>query len=161
MTDKAAEERWARFRPVRGLATVVPTLSLSEQMAVYQPLLPGPAFWAVDSAARRIEDRATLDARFLAEDGDAGSQGLMPDSLRFALLATERFAGTCGHDIMQSCADVPGTRIAFSRIYALGPGVARVSVLWSGNGFAEEVMFRLEQREQKWVVTDKMTVMIT
>ena len=159
-TDKAAAERWARFSNVPGSAPpTVLTLSVPEQLAIYEPLLPRPAFSAVDSTGRVIEDRATLDARFLADAG--GSTRRMPDALREALLATERFAATCDHDVMHPCAEVGGTRMAFSPIYGIASGIVRVSVLWSGGGFAEEVMFRLEHRAGKWVVTDKMTVMIT
>lgn len=162
-TERAAgRERWARFYSAgsaRGDDTPVSTMTPAEQVAIYEPLLPGPTFWVADSAGHPIDDRAILDARYLS--GGARKER-MPDALRAALLATERFAASCDHDIMHSCAEVTGrTLIAFSPIYGIAPGVVRVSVLWSSDRSGEEVMFRLEQRDGKWIVTDRMTTMIT
>jgi hypothetical protein len=162
-------ERFAPFHlPVdhsRGRASAVAQLSEQEQVAVYTAVIA--AFSERTRAAK-----PWLKPRLLSNESGYARHDPMPSPLLRRLLATLVFRGSCPSTERPPC-EAAGGVYTVSRIYQIEPGVLRVFVAFVANpersdsrytimsNFAAEEVFRVEQRQKRWVVTQHETVMIT
>jgi len=167
--DSTAASHLARFGWLRGVgrgdaASVMP-LGAEQQAAIYR-LLAMSFFPARGDAADTSTGPARLDARpwveshRLPHEGGYARSQPAADSVLHALLESGQFEGACGTAPWPACPRGRTARYAFSAIYRIEPGVIRVFAVRSTT-YAQEKMFRVEQRGSGWVMTDETTVMIT
>ena len=152
------------YGSMRGDAASVMPLSAEQQAAIYRLL--ATSFFSgrlgADTATGRARGgaRAWVEIHTLPHEGGYARSQSLADSVLRALLDTGHFEGVCGAAPWPACPRDGTERYVFSAIYRIGPGVVRVFVVRSGT-YAQEKMFRVEQRGSGWVVTDDMSVMIT
>jgi hypothetical protein len=140
-------------------------LSAEQQGAIYRlvaiSFFPARSAGADTSTGRvRGDARPWVEIHRLPHDGGYARSEPVPDSVLHVLLDTGQFEGACGAAPWPECPRGDTARYAFSAIYRIGPGVIRVFAV-RGSTYAQEKMFRVEQRTSGWVVTDDMSIMIT
>jgi hypothetical protein len=162
-------ERFTPFRlPTdhsRGSLSAIAQLSQQEQVAVYSAVI-------VAFAKHSGASMPWLEPRFLSSERGYARYDSMPLSLERRLLATHLIRGSCRNIELLPCKAAGGV-YTISHIYLIDSGILRVFVAYVANpergdslysimgDFAAEEVFRVEQRQNKWVVTRHETVMIT
>ena len=167
LRDSIAAANFARFgRPrdfSRGTPNSVLSAPLAVRVAAYEALFREPYLGAVDPPPGQVpaDRRPWLQAEFLAHEGAYAAFVPMDEPLLQGLLATERFRGACAGPRLPVCPDSGATIYQFSPLYRVGPGVLRVFVAERSQLWAEENMFRLEYRGERWMITDGQWIMVT
>ena len=165
--DSVTAVHYARFgRPpqfMRGLPDSILAGPVALRVAAYEALLPGPYLGAVDPPAGQVpaDYRPWLQAEFLSHEGQYRHFVPMDEALLNGLLATGRFRDACGGGRPSPCPTTGATVYVFSALYRVGPGVLRVFLAQRDNSYADEYMYRLEQRGATWRVADQALIMIT